>query len=428
MADLTLHPPAQVRLWKFLLGAALAFGLGLGLFLLLMRPAWADFSFMVELMGATTLVSVLAAYAAYRSGWISRSPSLRLTLMGGYALSGLLVFINVWTIARMMFASQHDLILATVLLIFATGIAMALGYFFTAALTDRIHNLDRAARDIARGELAARVPISGRDEMAQLAETFNDMAIQLDSAGRKQQELDRLRRDLIAWTGHDLRTPLTSIRAILEALADGLVDDPATMQRYLRTAQADVRALSRLIDDLFEMAQMDAGGLKLDRGENSIADLVSDTMESFSELALRQGVQLAGMVDPGTDPVLMDAGRVGRVLSNLVGNALRHTPAGGRVEIRAWREPGVSGPMEGSLGGSCLRVVVADTGEGIRPEDLPYVFDRFYRGEKSRSRETGGAGLGLAIARGIVEAHGGQITAESAPGQGTRMEFTIPQA
>jgi signal transduction histidine kinase len=414
MARLTAFKRAPVGLLRFLLGAALAFGLGLGLFSLLMRPGLADLTFMVELMGATTLVSVTAAYAAYRAGWISRSPSLRLTILGGYALSGLLVFINVWTIARMMFASQHDFVLATILLIFATGIAISLGFFFTAALTDRIRSLERAAQAIARGELGARVSIGGRDEMAQLAQTFNAMAVQLEAADRKQRDLDRLRADLIAWTGHDLRTPLTSIRAILEALADGLVEDPQTVQRYLRTAQADVRALSRLIDDLFEMAQMDAGGLRLDLGENAIADLVSDTLESFSELAERQGVSLAGEVDPGTDPVMLDAGRIGRVLTNLVGNALRHTPRGGRVEIHARRE------------GDCLRVEVADSGEGIRPEDLPYVFERFYRGEKSRSRETGGAGLGLAIARGIVEAHGGAISIESQVGEGTRVTFQIP--
>jgi signal transduction histidine kinase len=400
---------------RFLLGVALAFGLGLGLFTLLMRPALADFSLMVELMGATTLVSVVAAYAAYRAGWISRSPRLRLTLMGGYALSGLLIFVNIWTIARLMFASQHDLVLATVLLIFATGIAMSLGYFFTAALTDRIRSLDRAARAIAGGDLHTRASVTGRDEMAQLSVTFNLMAEQLETAAHRQQELDLLRRDLIAWIGHDLRTPLTSIRAILEALADGLVEDPQTVQRYLRTAQNDVRALSHLIDDLFEMAQMDSGGLQLDRCENAIADLISDTIESFSELAARQDVRLAGSVDPGTDPVVMDAGRVGRVLSNLVGNAMRHTPPGGQVEITARREPG------------CLRVQIVDTGEGIRPEDIPYVFDRFYRGEKSRNRATGGAGLGLAIARGIVEAHGGKIGIDSQPDVGTQVTFTIPQ-
>ncbi len=175
-----------------------------------------------------------------------------------------------------------------------------------------------------------------------------------------------------------------------------------------------MRSLSQLIDDLFEMAQMDAGGLRLERRPNAIADLVSDTIESFSAVAAQHGVRLEGRVEAGTDPVVMDAQQIGRVLSNLVGNALRHTPPGGWVEIHAGREGGE------------VRVEVADSGEGIQPEDLPHVFDQFYRGEKSRNRATGGAGLGLAIARGIVEAHGGQIWVESEPGKGSRFVFTIP--
>jgi signal transduction histidine kinase len=402
----SIQKPAGVSLGRFLLGVILAFGAALGLFYLLMRPPLSDFSAMMGFMAATALVSVAAAFTAYRLGWISRTPRLRWTLMGGYALSGLLVFLNVWTIARLMFASEHDLLLATVLLVFATGIAMSLGYFLSAALTDRICVLENAAQAIAQGNLDARVPVSGQDEMARLGVAFNAMAAQLQAAERKQKEVDTLRRDLIAWIGHDLRTPLTSIRAVLEALADGVVEDPATADRYLRTAQQDVRSLSQLIDDLFEMAQMDAGGLRLERRPNAIADLVSDTIESFSAVTARQGVGLAGKVEAGTDPVVMDAQQIGRVLSNLVGNALRHTPSGGSIEIRARRAGGE------------VRVEVADSGEGIQAEDLPFVFDRFYRGEKSRNRATGGAGLGLAIARGIVEAHGGRIRVESEPGRG----------
>jgi signal transduction histidine kinase len=325
-----------------------------------------------------------------------------------------LTFFNVWLTARLMFASQHDLLLATVLLVFAGGMAMALGYFLSSTLTDRIRLLDQAAKSIASGDLNVRIPVRGRDEMALLAGTFNQMAEQLQSAARKQRELETLRRDLIAWAGHDLQTPLASVRAVVEALADGVVEDGETTQRYLRTAQKELRALSALIDDLFQMAQFDAGGLPLDRAENSLSDLISDTLESFSELAARQGVELQGSVDPKVDPVNMDAQRIGRVLNNLVSNALRHTPAGGRVQVRASRQP--RGVM----------VEVTDTGEGIRPEDLPFVFERFYRGEKSRSRSTGGAGLGLAIAKAIVEAHGGQIGVDSSA-QGARFYFTVPR-
>jgi signal transduction histidine kinase len=292
--------------------------------------------------------------------------------------------------------------------------AMILGLFLASALTNRIHSLEQASRSLAAGQLSARVPVQGRDEIASLAAAFNQMATQLEAADQKQREVEQLRSDLIAWVGHDLQTPLASIRAILEALADGVVDDPASVQRYLQTAQRDVRSLSLLIDDLFQMAQIDAGGLKLDLTPNSLSDLISDTLESFSALAGRQGVTLEGSVSPDVDPVCMDAPRIGRVLNNLVGNAIRHTPAGGRVQLRARR----SGPR--------VEVVVIDSGEGIRPEDIPHIFERFYRGEKSRSRATGGAGLGLAIARGIVEAHGGEIKLEGNPGGGTRFIFSIP--
>jgi signal transduction histidine kinase len=369
---------------------------------------------MASFLSITAVVSVAAGYGAYRMGWINRSPRVSWTLLGGYALSSVLTFINVWVTARLMFASQHDLLLATVLLLFAGGIAMSLGYFLSTALTDNIVTLNRAAEQIARGNLRVQVPVTGRNEMAELARTFNEMASQLEAAARKQRELDTLRRDLVAWVGHDLRTPLTSIRVILEALADGVVEDPVTVQRYLETAQRHIRALSALIDDLFEMAQLDAGGLPLERHPNSISDLISDTLESFSALAARQGVKLEGSVPPGIDPVCMDAQKIGRVLANLVGNALRHTPAGGVVQMRA------------SVEAEGVRVEVRDSGEGISPQDLPHIFEQFYRGEKSRSRDTGGSGLGLAIAKGIVEAHGGRIGVESTPGQGACFFFNLP--
>jgi two-component system sensor histidine kinase BaeS len=365
----------------------------------------------------TALVSSLVGFAAYRLGWLNYMPTLRLALLLSYALSSVLTFFNVWLTARLMFASEHDLQLATVLLIFAGGMAMTLGFFLASALTDRIRLLEQASRMLAAGDLSARVPVQGLqglDEVASLAAAFNQMATQLQTADSKQREVERLRSDLIAWVGHDLQTPLASIRAILEALADGVVDDPEAVQRYLQTAQRDVRSLSLLIDDLFQMAQIDAGGLQLDLAPNSLNDLISDTLESFSALASRQGVTLEGSAAPDVDPVRMDTPRIGRVLNNLVGNALRHTPAGGRVEVRAQRD------------GSRVEVLVVDSGEGIRPEDVAHVFERFYRGEKSRSRATGGSGLGLAIARGIIQAHGGEIRLESSPSAGTRFTFFLP--
>jgi signal transduction histidine kinase len=395
-------------------GIAVILVASLGIFYVLMRPPVSDLGRMAEFLAITAVISAGAGYAAYRLGALEKAPSLRWTLLGTYALASALTFLNVWITARLMFASPHDLMLATVLLLFASGIAMVLGYFLAAAITRRIGQLDLAAREIQEGNLSARVAVTGSDEIAALAETFNNMAARLQETARKQQELDSLRRELVAWAGHDLRTPLASVRAIVEALADGMVEDPETQQRYLATARRDIQNLSALIDDLFEMAQFDAGGLKLEREPSSLADLISDTLESFSELAARQDVRLEGSLSPGLGHVLMDVQSIGRVLDNLVSNALGHTPAGGRVSITA-------APLKGGA-----RVEVADTGEGIPAEVLPHVFDRFYRGDQSRNRATGGAGLGLAIAKGIVEAHGGEIGVESIPGRGARFYFTLP--
>ena len=398
---------------RYILGVLAIFAISLGVFYLLMSPPMNELRLMALFLAITAIVSSLAGYLAYRLGWIALTPSLRWGLFAIYAISSILTFFNVWFSARLMFASQHDLLLATVLLVFAGLMAMALGYFLSSTMTDRMDLLKQAAEKLARGNLGTRVPVSGRDELAMLAESFNQMASQLQAMNNKQRELERLRKDLIAWVSHDLQTPLASMRAILEALSDGMVEDPDTVNRYLNTAQRDIRSLSALIDDLFQMAQLDAGGIPLEKEGASLVDLISDTLESFSALASQQEITLDGSAEVDVDPVLMDTQRIGRVLNNLIGNALRHTPAKGQVEVRARRA------------GSGVEVTIRDSGEGIRAEDLPKVFESFYRGEKSRSRATGGAGLGLAIARGIVHAHGGEIRVESQPGD-TRFIFTLP--
>jgi signal transduction histidine kinase len=408
----TLSQPSMPA--RLLLGILFIVALSLAIFELVMLPPIKELGLMAFYLGVTALVSALAGYVAYRLGWINFSPTLRWTLLGGYALASALTFFNVWFSAQMMFASEHDLLLAIVLLVFAGGMAMVLGYFLSSTVTERIHLLKGAAEKISQGALQTRVPVNGRDEVATLAVTFNQMAEQLHAADQKQRELESLRRDLIAWVSHDLQTPLTSMRAILEALSDGMVEDPDTVKRYLHTAQRDVQNLSALIDDLFQMAQLDAGGFPLHRAEASLGDLVSDTLESFTELAKQNELTLEGNVDTDVDPVHMDTQAIGRVLNNLIGNALRHTPARGRVSVWVRRNQQVE-------------VTVSDTGEGIRAADLPHVFERFYRGDAARSRSRGtGAGLGLAIARGIVQAHGGEIRVESEPGKGTQFTFTIP--
>jgi len=401
--------------WKIFVGGLIALGLALTLFYWLMRPPMADFTVMFQLMGLTGAVSLGLVFVSYQSGWLERIPSLRLALIAAYFLAGLVIFLNVLVTARLMFASQHDLILAGILLVFATTVAGLSGYFLAESLIPRITEINVAAQQLASGDLAARVTESGNDEMAALNRAFNQMAKELQNSKHKQEELDGLRHDLIAWISHDLRTPLTSIRAILEALGDGVIEEPEEIQRYLKNAQVEIRSLSNLIDDLFVMSQMDSGGLKLDIQQNSLGDLISDTLESFSELVRRKSITLTGSIEPGVDPVRFDNLRLSRAVNNLVSNALRHTPVNGTINVCAWRSS------------KSIEITVADSGEGISSEDLPHIFDRFYRSDKSRSRQTGGAGLGLAIARGIVEAHSGKITVESSTGKGTIFTIRIPE-
>lgn len=404
---------------RFIGGVVLVVLAALAIFAAVMNPPLGDLRAMALFLSATALISMVAGYGFYRLGWIHRSPRLSWTLLGGYALSSLLTFLNVFVTARLMFASLHDLQLATVLLVFAAGIAMVLGYFLSSALTDKISSLNGAANAIAAGQLTVRVPMQGSDEISQLARTFNEMAARLEEADRKQREVEQLRRDLLAWVGHDLRTPLASMRAIVEALVDGLVSDPQSVRRYLLTAQRDIHALATLVDDLFEMAQIDAGGLQLHRQPNSIADLISDTLEGFSAMAEERGIALAGKAADNVDPVSMDARQIGRVLSNLVGNAIRHTPEGGRIDVNAF-------VVDQAGADRRVLVEVRDTGEGIDAASLSRVFEQFYRAEGSRSRATGGTGLGLTIAKSIVEAHGGEIGVDSVLKAGSRFYFTLP--
>jgi signal transduction histidine kinase len=403
-----------LRFLRFTIVILAVLEISLALFYFLIRPPITDFIFLTIIMSVTAIIALIIVYLAYRLGWIYKSKKLSTTMLVGYGITMAIVILNTGLIAKLMFTNVQDAVLTGIVLIFAAGLVVAFGFVLSQTLTDRMDELSKAADEIAQGNLAMRVPVTGNDELAKLGDTFNDMTIQLDQMDIRQRQMRMMRNELLAWIGHDLRTPLTSIRAILEALGDRIVEDPETVQRYLATAQKEVRYLSRLIDDLFDMSQVEAGGLKLDCQENSLADLISDTIESFTELAFKQGINLEGSVEAGIDPVYMDAKLIGRVLTNLTSNALRYTPSGGSVTIYAKRVP------------KRVQVEVKDNGDGIKNEDLPFVFERFYRGEKSRSRQTGGTGLGLAIARGIVETHGGQIRAESTEGIGTQMIFSLP--
>ncbi|HEX6383777.1 MAG TPA: HAMP domain-containing sensor histidine kinase [Anaerolineae bacterium] len=401
--------------WRlFVIGIALALAVAVLLMRALMRAPLNEITNLASALTATSLLSLAAGYVLYRRG-LARSPSLSLTLVLTYAWATILTLFNVWVLSTQMFINaEHDLVLLGVLLLFAAIIATTFGIFVAASVTDTLRQLAGSAQQVAEGNLSARVKVTGRDEVARVGLAFNEMAAQLQEAAAERAEVEKMRRDLIAWASHDLRTPLTSIRAMIETLHDGVVQDPETIQRYYQTIRSDIIALNSLIDDLFELAQLDAGSLVLEMSLHSLNDLISDTLESFRVLAEQRSVILNGEVSADVDPVLMNAPKIGRVLFNLLSNALRYTPVGGEVYVAARRT------TEG------VQVTVQDSGPGFNPDDLPRLFEQFYRGEQARSRATGGAGLGLAIARGIVEAHNGRIWAENVPGRGALVGFVLP--
>ncbi len=400
---------------RFSIGILFALEASLALVYYVLKIPESKFAFIAIVMGVSVVFSLALVYAAFERGWISQIPRLDWTMFGGYSFSMIIVVTVIAIITSRVFTNTLDAWLTAMLLFFGSGIFLSFGYALTHSITSRLKLLHTASRGIAGGNLQERVPVSGQDEIAELSATFNAMAAQLQDLDAHQKELRRVRNDLFAWAGHDLRTPLTSIRAMLEALSDQVVDDPITRQRYLQIARKEIDYLSRLIDDLFDLARMDADGLKLDLQPVSLGDLISDTLGWFHTLAVQNRIDLSGSVQTGVDLVYADAQLLNRVLSNLTSNALRFTPPGGRVVISAERAAGK------------ILVMVRDNGEGIRAEDLPFIFERFYRGEKSRNRSTGGSGLGLAISRGIIEAHHERIFANSAPGEGTTISFTLQE-
>ncbi|MBD0339235.1 MAG: HAMP domain-containing histidine kinase, partial [Thermoleophilia bacterium] len=266
-----------------------------------------------------------------------------------------------------------------------------------------IERVRAAAMRLAGGDLGARAPEDGPAELGELAASLNEMAARLE-------ELFDARRELVAWASHDLRTPLASMQAMLEALEDGLAEP----KRYLPAMREQVRLLGRLVDDLFELARIDAGAIAVELREAALPGVVESCLRGLEAEAESKRIRLETRVEGDVPAVLCAPEHVERVLFNLVTNALRHTPSDGSVAVAV-------APADGSV-----RVSVEDSGEGLEPEAIRRMFDRFWRGDAARTVGRGGAGLGLAISRALVEAQGGRIWAENGPDGGARVSFTLP--
>lgn len=322
------------------------------------------------------------------------------------SMGGMMMGSNLFTNFRA--ALREALIVAAVA---AFAAAIVVSFFVARQVVTPIQSLRRAAHRIAEGRYDERVQVPGgdveseQDELAGLALDFNRMAAEL-------QQTEVMRRQLIADISHELRTPLTTIKGTAEGLIDGVLPhELETFQRIYREADR----LERLVHDLQELSRIEAGAFPLDPQPTPVARLTHTVVDRLGQQFVDKGVTLDVSLPPTLPPVLADEARIDQVLLNLVGNALQYTPPGGEVQISAEQT------------GNDVAISVTDTGIGISPQHLSHLFTRFYRVDRSRSRAGGGSGIGLTIARHLVEAHGGQIAAQSpGEGQGSTFTFTLP--
>ena len=363
-------------------------------------------------------VTLAVGYLVPRYGLGQVVRTVRGKLLFALILAVALALVNVGFTSYLMFISTHDLGLLVALLLFSLGISIFLALSISNTLQSSMQEFLRGVRLMSAGQFTSRITVHSRDEWEELASAFNMMAERLEAAFQKETELEQARRQLVAAVSHDLRSPLASMRVMVESINDGVVTDSETVHRYLRTLQGEVEYLSRLIDDLFELSQFDSGLIELRMGEADIKDLIMDTVAGLSAQAEQRQLTLRGSVDGQVPALTIDAQRIQRVLYNLLQNAIRHTPADGTILVEA-RDAGAE-----------VHVSVIDTGEGIAAADIPRLFERFHKGDKARTRGGGdsGSGLGLSITKGIVEAHGGRIWVVSAPGSGTAFTFALPKA
>lgn len=285
----------------------------------------------------------------------------------------------------------------------AVGVAVILTFFLSRRILAPLESLSKVARQVAGRDFSARAGVQSRDEVGELARTFNSMAEELSRT-------EEVRRNLVADVAHELRTPVTNIRGYIEGIGDGVMSADATT---LASMHEEVLMLARLIEDLQDLALAESGGMMLQVQPCDLGDLVRRAVTAVQQPASTKQVELAVDTPPEL-PLSADPARVSQVLRNLLVNAVTYTPSGGKIWVQAHCDNGQAW------------VLVRDSGPGIPAEDLPYIFERFYRVDKSRSRTTGGVGLGLTIARRLVEAHGGRIDAFSEVGRGSEFVVTLP--
>jgi signal transduction histidine kinase len=320
---------------------------------------------------------------------------------------------NLTVLSRMMIVEDHDATTVAVLFLYSAGAGVGAAIALARSRSRSFDRLASTARALGEGDLDARVgPIDAGPELQALGRALDEMAGRLQSANERAREAEATRRDLIIAVSHDLRTPLASLRAMVEAIDDGVVEDPRTMHRYAGEMRRSVGQLVAMVEDLFELTQLDAGAILVESERARIDDVVHAAIAAVEHEAQAKGLTLVAELDGAGDTPCSP--RLVRVLQNLLGNAIRHTPSQGSVRLEATRSS------------DAIELAVQDTGEGIAPEDLRHIFEPFFRADPARQGP--GAGLGLAVAKRIVEALGGRIEAESEPARGSRFAVRVPSA
>jgi signal transduction histidine kinase len=320
------------------------------------------------------------------------------------------IIASVFAGAELMFVSNHDALMVSAMALAAALVALRAAGVASAGIVGDVESIRDALRAVGAGDRDRRVEAGSATELSELADAANAMVTQLREEERRRDAADAARRDLVAAISHDLRTPMAALRLMADAIEDGLTDED-TLRRYLATMRIHVEALGAMTDDLFELSRLEAGDLEWSIEQIELAPLLDETVAAMRVEAEARGVAIGAELPPLPRQPRADPEKLQRVLFNLIRNAIRHTPPDGSVTVRA--EPA----------GDWVEFEVADTGEGIPAGERARAFDPFVRGEASRSG--GGAGLGLAISRAIVEAHNGRIWLADSD-VGTRVRFVIP--
>ncbi len=392
---------------RIVLSLVAAVLVGLALFEVTMQPSGSERAELAAIFIVMAVVSGLAA--AFLPTLARRSRRLVVTLFALSLVSLFVAALGISIAANRMFFSDHDLTLVLVVLGFGLLAAVAFALSASRSLTSDLERMADTAREVASGDLTVRTGVERSDEIGVLATELDEMTAELEGVRRIRDSEDQRRREFFAAVSHDLRTPLASMQVAVEALRDGVVVDP---DRYLASVQADVVVLGTLVDDLFLLSRIQAGDVALSITRTDITEVADETLEVLRPSADAREVTLA-LVASERVVVNTSAEAVGRALRNIVDNAILHAPAGSAVTVEVSRE-------------SDARSVVTDMGEGFDEAFIAEAFDSFSRSDEARARNTGGAGLGLAIAKGLIGSLGGKIWVE--PGPGGCVGFSLPSS